>query len=154
MDHRIRPARPVIEQPALFWAIIGFAILGVMDAVYLLVYKLTGNKLMCLGNGGCHDVNFSSYSQIGGIPVSVYGIVAFLVIIGILLLELNSKTARENGPLVVFGISLAGVVFEAYMTWIEVKIIHALCPFCVATMVIISLIFILAAIRLILQTTH
>jgi len=154
MAHRIRPAQPKNSQPALFWAIIVLAVLGVLDAVYLLIYKLTGNNQMCLGNGGCHDVNFSPYSQIGGIPVSVYGIVAYLLIIVILLLESKVKAARENGPLVVFGISLAGVAFEAYLTWIEVKVIHAICPFCVATMVIISLIFILAAIRLLFQSTH
>jgi uncharacterized membrane protein len=106
---------------------------------------------MCLGAGGCHNVNFSPYSEIGGIPVSVFGMAAYLVIAGILLLEPRLMIAQENGSLVIFGISLAGVAFSAYLTWLEIYVIHAICPFCVASAVIISLIFILAIIRLIKQ---
>jgi uncharacterized membrane protein len=106
---------------------------------------------MCLGSGGCHNVNFSPYSEIGGIPVSVFGIIAYLVIAGIILLEPRLKIVQENGSLAIFGISLTGVVFTAYLTWLEIYVIHAICPFCVASAVIISLIFILAIIRLIKQ---
>jgi len=79
---------------------------------------------------------------------------AFLAIAGILLLEPRLKIARENGPLAIFGISLAGVVFTAYLTWLEIYVIHAICPFCVASAVIIALIFIMAIIRLVNQTAH
>jgi uncharacterized membrane protein len=106
---------------------------------------------MCGGSHGCADVNFSSYSEIGGIPVSIFGILAFLVIAGILLLEPRLKIAKENGSLAIFGISLAGVAFTAYLTWLEIYVIHAICPFCVASAVIIALIFILAIIRLFKQ---
>ena len=41
--------------------------------------------------------------------------------------------------------------FTAYLTWLEIYVIHAICPFCVASAVIISLIFILAIIRLFKQ---
>jgi uncharacterized membrane protein len=154
MAHRIKPIQHDKTSPAFYWATFVLACLGVLDATYLLVYKLTGNNGMCWGNGGCHDVNFSSYSEIGGIPVSVFGIVTFLVIAGILLLEPRLIIAKENGPLAIFGIGLAGVAFTAYLTWLEVYVIHAICPFCVATAVIIALIFILAVIRLIKQTAH
>jgi uncharacterized membrane protein len=136
----------------LFWGSAVFAILGVADAVYLLIYKLTGNSNMCLGNGGCHDVNFSPYSEIYGIPVSVFGMAAYLAILSILLLEGHLKVAQENGPLAIFGISLVGVAFTVYLTYLELYVIHAICPFCVASAVLIALIFILAIIRLVKQT--
>ena len=151
MAHRIDSLKKDVSSLAFYWASLVLACLGVLDSVYLLVYKLTGNNAMCVGSGGCHDVNFSSYSEIGGIPVSVFGIVAFLVIAVVLLLEPRLKIALENGPLAIFGISLGGVAFTAYLTWLEIYIIHAICPFCVASAVIISLIFILAIIRLIKQ---
>ena len=154
MAHRIKPTHYDKTGPAFFWATFVLACLGVLDAIYLLVYKLTGNNAMCLGNGGCHNVNFSPYSEIGGIPVSLFGIVAFFVIAGILLLERRLKIVEENGPLAIFGIGLAGVAFTAYLTWLEIYVIHSICPFCVASAVIIALIFILAIIRLIKQTTH
>jgi uncharacterized membrane protein len=154
MAHRIKPNQPDKTGTALYWATFVLACLGVLDAVYLLIFKLTNNNAMCIGSGGCHDVNFSSYSEISGIPVSVFGILAFLVIAAVLLLEPRFKIAEENGPLAIFGISLGGVAFTAYLTWLEIYIIHAICPFCVASAVIIALIFILAIIRLIYQTAH
>jgi uncharacterized membrane protein len=151
MAHRIIPQQNDKTDPAFYWVTFILACLGFLDSTYLLVYKLTNNPSMCLGSGGCHNVNFSPYSEIGGIPVSVYGMIAYLVIAGILLLEPRFKIAQDNGSLAIFGISLAGVAFSAYLTWIEIYVIHAICPFCVASAVIISLIFILAIIRLIKQ---
>ena len=154
MAHRIKPTQHDKTGPAFYWTTFILACLGFLDATYLLVYKLTNNNAMCLGNGGCHDVNFSSYSEIDGIPVAVFGMVSFIVIAGILLGESRLKLAKENGPLAIFGISLTGVAFTAYLTWLEIYVIHAICPFCVASAVIITLIFILAIIRLIKQPAH
>jgi uncharacterized membrane protein len=154
MAHRIKPAHPNKPNPVLFWGTLVLALLGALDATYLLVYKLTNNNAMCLGNGGCYDVNFSPYSVIGGIPVSLFGLAAFLLIAFILILEPRSKIVKENGSLAIFGISLAGVAFTAYLTWLELYVIHAICPFCVASAVLIALIFILAIIRLLKQTAY
>jgi uncharacterized membrane protein len=154
MAHRIIPTHNDKTGPVFCWTTFGLACLGALDATYLLVYKLTNNNAMCLGNGGCHDVNFSPYAEISGIPVSVFGIIAFLAIAGILMLEPRFKIMKENGSLAIFGISLAGMAFTAYLTWLEIYVIHAICPFCVASAVIIALIFVLATIRLIRQTAH
>ncbi len=155
MDSSITPTQNDKTGSTFFyWVTFTLACLGVLDATYLLIFKLTGNNSMCLGNGGCHNVNFSVYSEIGGIPVSVFGIIAFLAIMGILLLEPRLGIAKENGPLAIFGISLGGVAFTAYLTWLEIYVIHAICPFCVASAVIIGLILILAIIRLIFDTAH
>jgi len=154
MAHRIKPDQNDNTGPAFHWATFGLACLGALDATYLLVYKLTNNNAMCLGNGGCRDVNFSPYAEIGRIPISVFGMVAFLVIAGIMMLEPRINYIRENGPLAIFGISLAGVAFTTYLTWLEIYVIHAICPFCVISAVIIALIFILAIFRLFKQTAN
>jgi uncharacterized membrane protein len=153
MSHFIKPTQNN-HTGFTYWTSFILASLGILDATYLLIYKITGNNAMCIGNGGCHNVNFSPYSEINGIPVSVFGITAFLAIAGIQFLEKRYKTARENGPLAIFGISLGGVAFTAYLTWLEIYIIHSICPFCVASAIIITLIFILSIIRLIKQTAH
>jgi uncharacterized membrane protein len=154
MAHRINQTQPDKTALPLLWATAILTILGAADSLYLLIYKLTGNSRMCLGNGGCHNVNFSSYSEIYGIPVSLFGIAAYLAILSILFLEGHLKIAKENGPLAIFGISLGGVAFSAYLTYLEIYIIDAICPFCVASAVIIILIFILAIIRLVKQTSN
>jgi len=137
---------------ALYWASIAAAILGALNAAYLLIYKLTSNNAMCLGSGGCHDVNFSTYSEIYGVPVSLLGVLAFLVMLGIHVLEPRSKTFQENGPVLLFGLGLVGVIYSAYLTYIELYRIHAVCPFCVASAVLITILFIIAIVRLLRQT--
>jgi uncharacterized membrane protein len=152
MAHRMNKPGKDKSSLAFFWGSVVITILGFLDALYLLIFKLTGNSQMCLGNGGCHDVNFSPYSEIYGIPVSLLGLGAYLAILCILFLESRLKIAFEYGPLAIFGISLVGVAFSAYLTYLELYIIHAICPFCVTSAILITLLFIIAMIRLIKQT--
>ena len=136
----------------LKWASIVTAILGGLDAAYLLIYKLTSAQAMCLGSGDCSTVNSSRYSEtFGGIPISLLGLLAYLTIIGIHALETRSRFLKQNGNLLAFGLSLLGVLFSAYLTYVELYVIHAVCPFCVASAILITIIFILAIIRLIRQ---
>lgn len=124
------------------------AALGTADSIYLLVYKYTSNDRMCLGDGGCATVNYSPFSMIYGIPVALLGVLAYLAILTVLALEPRWKLADEYGRLAVFGMGLVGVLFSAYLTYIEAYVIHAYCPFCITSAVLITLIFILAIIRL------
>jgi uncharacterized membrane protein len=142
------------EKSALFyWIGLIATLLGELDSIYLLIYKLTGNNRMCIGSGACHDVNFSPYSEIYGIPISLLGVVAYLAIAAVLVLEQRLPLFQENGPLAVFGLSLAGVGFSAYLTYLELGVIHKVCPFCVVSAVCISIVFIMAIVRLVMQTT-
>jgi len=137
----------------LRWASILLGILGTADAVYLYIYKLSSNDKMCLGSGDCATVNYSRYSEVYGIPVALLGILAYLFIIAVLVLEERLPILRENGNLLVFGASLVGVLFSAYLTYIELFVIYAVCPFCVISAVIITLIFIASIIRLVKPPT-
>src|SRR5258708_18899920 len=53
--------------------IIGLAVLGVLDSIYMTIFKLTNNEKMCIGSHGCNIVNASGYSSIHGIPVAAVG---------------------------------------------------------------------------------
>jgi uncharacterized membrane protein len=141
------------SSPLFYWIGLIAAILGELDSIYLLIYKLTGNNRMCIGSGGCHDVNFSPYSEIYGIPISLLGVLAYLLILAVLLLEPRLPFFKENGPLAIFGLGLAGVGFSAYLTYLELDVIHKICPFCVISAVCISIILIVAIVRLVRQTT-
>jgi uncharacterized membrane protein len=152
MAPRLKNARTAqaADKP-YYLASIVLSLLGAADAIYLIVLKYTHAPEMCLGNGGCETVNSSAYSQIGIVPVSVIGLLGYLALLGVHFLEPRSAIFRRNGPLFTFGMSLTGVIFSAYLTWIEFYVIHAVCPFCVASAVIITLVFAIAIIRLVKQ---
>jgi uncharacterized membrane protein len=94
-------------------------------------------------------VNTSQYSEIWGIPIALLGAGAYLVIIVLLLLEERSELMREYSPLLVFGLSLVGVIYSIYLTYIEVAVLRAICPYCVISAVVLVLLLVLSTIRLI-----
>lgn len=110
----------------------GLAILGFLDALYLLIIKLTNNKGLCLeGIGDCWTVNLSKYSEIAGVPISILGMGAYLAVIVLLFLETKGSFWKNNSPILIFGLMLAGTLYSAYLTYIEIYVLKAICPFCV-----------------------
>jgi uncharacterized membrane protein len=125
------------------------AIIGALDAAYLTWVKLSHNEKLCApGLGDCFTVNTSRYSEVYGIPIAIFGLAAFLTIIFILLWESRIPFLQENGSLALFGISLVGVIYSAYLSYIEEFVLHAWCPYCVLSAIMILTIFIASIFRL------
>lgn len=133
---------------------LALAALGILVSAYMTVYKLTENPNMCLGNGGCSIVNSSRYAEVSGIPVAVIGVGGYLTILALLWLERRTSFLTNNGTLVVFGLALVGFLFTLYLIYVEVALIHALCPFCVTSQVTMTVLFILSVIRLVRQPSY
>jgi uncharacterized membrane protein len=138
---------------SLYRISIALGLLGIFVSIYMTIFKLTENQKMCLGNGGCSVVNSSSYSEVSGIPVALIGVGGYLVILALLLFEKRTNFLILNGTMVVFGLSLVGFLFTLYLIYVELALIHALCPFCVTSQITMTILFILSVIRLIRQPT-
>lgn len=127
--------------------------LGVLVSTYMTIYKLTDNQTMCLGNGGCSVVNSSVYSEVYGIPVAFVGVVGYLAILAVLLLSWRGSMPAGTATLTVFGFCLAGFLFTLYLIYVEIALIKALCPFCIASQTIMTALFALSVILLIREPT-
>jgi uncharacterized membrane protein len=127
--------------------LVALAIIGFADAAYLTYFKYDVGGV-CLAGGGCDVVNSSIYSMFAGVPIALFGAIAYLVMLAVLLLEPREKFFGENGPLLVFGISLFGVLYSAYLTYLELFVLHAVCPFCVISAVVLVLMLIVSGLRL------
>ena len=126
-------------------------VLGLLVSIYMTIYKITSNNKMCLGSGDCSTVNSSIYSEVNGIPVAVFGIIGYLSILAVLVFEKRHPFLEQNGTLMIFGMALTGFLFSLWLVYVEIALIKALCPFCVTSQVSMTLIFIMAVIRLIKQ---
>lgn len=124
------------------------ALIGLAVALYLVYIKFNPSSTLCVGAGDCEAVNTSVYSEVRGIPVAALGAAAYAALLGIFLLETRWRLARVWGPLAGFGIALAGTLYSAYLTYIEVAVIYKICPYCVTSAVVITLILIASSIRL------
>jgi uncharacterized membrane protein len=132
----------------LRWAGAALALLGAADSAYLTWVKLVKTQLLfCSGVEGCETVNNSIYSEINGIPIAVLGLGAYLAIALLLALEDRMALLQTYGPLAVFGLALTGTLYSAYLTYVELFILHAVCPYCVVSAVLITAIFVLAVVR-------
>ncbi len=139
---------------SLYRISIGLAILGTLVSIYMTIFKLTENASMCLGNGGCSVVNSSIYSEVSGIPVALVGVAGYLAILALLLTENRISLLKQNGPLLIFGLSLVGFIFTLYLVYVEIALIHALCPFCVTSQITMTILFILSVILLVRQPSN
>ena len=138
----------------LYRVSIALAILGMLVSIYMTIFKLTDNASMCLGNGGCSVVNSSVYAEVSGIPVAVIGVGGYLAILLILLFENRNKFFKQNASIIVFGLALVGFLFTLYLIYVELVLIHALCPFCVTSQITMTILFILSVTRLVRQPTY
>lgn len=124
------------------------AVIGLIDSIYLSWEKIFHVEVFCGGSGDCQTVANSPYSEIAGIPIAYLGVGVYIVIIALLYLEGRGTFWRQNSPLIIFGITLAGTIYSIYLTYLEIAVIYAICPYCVISAVVMTLLFIVAIIRL------
>ena len=123
-------------------------IIGLVDSIYLAWIKISNTEAICIiDSKGCEVVNNSRYSEIFGIPVALLGAGAYLAILIVLFLDSREGFWKDNGPMIIFGLSFAGVLYSAYLTYIELYVLHAICPFCVISAIALLILLILTIIR-------
>jgi uncharacterized membrane protein len=119
----------------------GLAAMGAAVTAYLLYVRQAGGTLAC-STGGCEAVQSSSYAEVLGMPVAALGLAGFL---GLLLVALaRGEWARLSQAT----LALAAFLFSAYLLYIQLVVLDAICQWCVATDVFTSVIAALALLRL------
>ena len=127
-------------------AIAAIALLGIFVALYLALYKAgVIGKLAC-SVGSCETVQLSRWATFLGLPVAVWG-VGFYVAVLVLALtglqeQFESSRGIATGLLVLNG---WGLVFSAWLTWLELYVIHAICQYCVVSACLVAVMFVLSA---------
>lgn len=120
---------------------------GLFVAAYLWLYKQGRIGSIVCGTGGCETVQFSKWSEFMGLDVALIGMVGYVVLLVVALAGVQRPASRWPSKWLVL-LAGGGVLFAAYLTWLELFVIHAICRWCVGSAVIISLIFLLAVLDL------
>jgi uncharacterized membrane protein len=135
------PARRLLGvHPGLILAVLDLA--GLAIATYLSVVELGGGVPVCGPLKGCEEVALSEYSRIGGIPVAVFGVGLSLILLTLAVAWW--RTDRYVLLLAHYGLSLAGVIFEAYFLYLQVAVIRAVCVWCTTYGLTLILRFVIA----------
>ena len=118
------------------------ALAGIGVALYIAVVESGGGAPQCLAGGhGCETVANSHYSHIAGINVAVFGIVGYVLLLGASVLA--GDVARIGG----LAVALVGFAFSVYLTYLELFVIDAICQWCVASAVLMTLLFVVSVLR-------
>jgi len=133
-----RPAEGTLRTVATFLATLGIGV-----ATYITIADSGGGSPVCVaGSHGCQTVAESSYSHVLGVNVAVFGIVGYMLLLACALLR--GDLARMGG----FLISLVGFGYSFYLTYLELFRIEAICQWCVASAVLMTLLFATNATRM------
>jgi len=134
---------------AWLWAPVVLAGLGVLVSGYLSVKRFTGGSLACTRWAECDVVNNSVYAKIYGVPVAFIGLAGYLLLLGLALAVLRTEGVLQRRLLTVgFLLALGGVGFSAYLTYIELYVIEAICIWCVISAILISLLALVGGLNL------
>jgi len=118
------------------------ALAGLGIAAYLTYIHYAGIEPLCLASGGCEKVQASHWSKLAGVPVATIGLVGYAAILALLFVP------GEAGLAGTALVALVGFGFSAYLTFVELFRIHAICQWCVASAVLMTLLAALSVVRL------
>ena len=127
----------------LFGVIAVLALAGVIvSAVSLQRHYAKSATAYCDFNQkfSCDIVNRSEYSTLMGIPVAAIGVAGYAA----LLLLSTFWRARAETPNRLLGAAIAGLAFALYLTYIEAYELMTWCILCLTSLMLISLISVLA----------
>ncbi len=126
-------------------AIVLLALVGLLVATYLWLYKIgVLGQLQC-GAGSCEFVQASRYAELFGFPVAFYGVVGYAALLAVGLAGLQAKfTADRRLSMLLATAATVGFAFTLYLTGIELFVLHAICRWCMASAVIMTALWVLA----------
>jgi uncharacterized membrane protein len=123
----------------------GLSLAGLFVSTYLYLFKIGKIGTLACGTGGCETVQLSPQSRFLGVDVALIGIAGYATLLALALLSLQPRFSGPAWPSrLIAALSGAAVVFTAYLTWLELFVIRAICRYCVASAVLITAIFLLA----------
>lgn len=141
--------RGVKIEPSLPWRTFATPILslvGMTVAGYLAYIETQAVPAFCGPIGDCNTVQSSPYAWVLGVmPVGLLGVLGYLGVVATWLWGRfrEDKLARFT-PVVIHGMTLSGVLFSIYLTYLEPFVIRAVCLWCLSSSVIITLLFLLS----------
>jgi len=123
-------------------AAIGVALAGLGIATYLTVVHYAGGEPVCAVAHGCATVQQSDYAAVAGVPVALLGVLGYIGILAALARDGEAwRTAAAF-------LSLAGLGFSGWLTYVEVGILDAICIWCVGSAICMALLSALTVVRL------
>lgn len=112
------------------WVIAFFiiALVGFADAVYLTASHYIGALPTCTIVAGCDEVALSEYSTIGPVPVALFGVLFYTVMLvaSVIWLDVRNSFLFRYLPY----ITVPAFLFSMWLVYLMIFVIEAICIYC------------------------
>jgi uncharacterized membrane protein len=118
---------------------------GLFLGAYLTLYKFGVIGTLACNVGSCEQVQTSRWSVFLGLPVATWGIGFYLLMLALSIAGIQARFA-DSPRLSLAMVLLAGwgVLFTAWLNYLEAFVIHAWCEWCLGSAGMVLLLFVLA----------
>ena len=130
----------------------GLATIGAVVTAYLTINKLTGSATAC-PTKGCDIVLSSPYATVFGLPLALFGFLAYIGMVVLAVAPLPFRGAEQKNlranlirwtqPLLFIG-GTAMMIFSGYLMYLLTAEIKAVCLYCVGSALLSTGLFLLA----------
>lgn len=135
---------------SLPWLLAALAATGLGISVYLTVAHWAKRTIVCGGFGQCDYVNSSDYAHIGDIPVSLLGVAMYVGLLAAAVIW-ALRPGDDLRRVAYWGLALAGAGYAAYLTYVELAVLYAVCVWCIASATILALSLAMSTVSLLRQ---
>ena len=109
---------------------------GLADATYLTVQALTGETLVCGGSPDCFRVLGSPYARIGGIPLALFGTLAYFSVFSFATFAAFGYSRARTFLILTIG---AMFLVTLWLLYVQAFLLHAYCRYCLFSAAIVFL---------------
>lgn len=121
------------------------ALVGLFVAAYLALYRAGIIGTIACGTGGCETVQLSRWSTFLGLPVATWGVGYYALVFALAFAGVQERwEASRRLALALVLLTGWGVLFSAWLTYLELFVIHAICRWCVVSAALGVILFTLA----------
>jgi uncharacterized membrane protein len=114
------------------------SLVGILIALYLTLYKIGLIGDLSCTIGSCETVNTSRWATLLGLPVAAWGLAAYVALFTLSLAGTSARYASSQAiSWLLVGIAGWSVLFSAWLTYLELFVIHAICIWCVTSAVLL-----------------
>ncbi len=135
--------------------IIVLIFIGIYDAGYLTIEHYRDTIPPCsLHNifADCGRVLRSQYAVIFGVPLALLGLVHYVTLLGFTLIAFRFQKWWSKYWLLIQ--TAGGLLFSIYLVYLQLFVIRAICPYCMLSAVVSTLLFILIQILFFRERKH
>jgi len=110
------------------------AVVGICIALYLTLYKFGVIGVLSCSVGSCETVNTSKWSMLFGLPIATWGLGAYAELLALALVG-GAEAREESVPIAQLLVALSAccVLVSAWLTYLELFVIRAICIWCVTS---------------------